>query len=169
MSVVISGGAVAEIAMHFLDKYKIMVIKIGSKFELRRVCKTLNAISIIRAGPPMEEELGHCDSITVDELAGQKLTVGSPSSAREGYGLVRISIVRAVMLTALAGNHRGLDLHHRGRAGRAEADGGCISSVLVRAGVLAGGCFSRRTTSVELRCTRNYLSHQHTLLYIIER
>lgn len=52
-----------------------MVIKIGSKFELRRICKTLAATSIIRAGPPLEEELGHCDSIAVEELASQKLTV----------------------------------------------------------------------------------------------
>ncbi len=49
ISVVISGGAIAEIAQHFLDKYKILVVKIGSKFELRRMCKTLKAISVLRA------------------------------------------------------------------------------------------------------------------------
>lgn len=75
VSVVISGGAVSEIALHFLDKYKILVVKIGSKFELRRMCKTLKAISIIRAGPPMAEELGFCDSVCVEELASQKLTI----------------------------------------------------------------------------------------------
>ena len=49
VDVLIAGGAVSEIALHFLDKYKIMVIKIGSKFELRRICKSLHAIGIIRA------------------------------------------------------------------------------------------------------------------------
>ncbi|CAD7937136.1 unnamed protein product [Amoebophrya sp. A25] len=75
VSVVISGGAISEIALHFLDKYKILVTKISSKFELRRICKTLKAISIIRAGPPLPEEIGYCDSVGVEELASQKLTV----------------------------------------------------------------------------------------------
>ncbi|CAD7923028.1 unnamed protein product [Amoebophrya sp. A120] len=75
ISVVISGGAVSEIAMHFLDKYKILVCKIGSKFELRRICKTLKAVSIIRAGPPLPEEVGFCDSVAVEELASQKVTI----------------------------------------------------------------------------------------------
>ena len=35
VSVVISGGAISEIAMHYLDKYRILVLKISSKvFEL---------------------------------------------------------------------------------------------------------------------------------------
>ena len=49
ISVVISGGAISELAMHFLDKYKILVTKISSKFELRRICRTLQAVSIIRS------------------------------------------------------------------------------------------------------------------------
>jgi T-complex protein 1 subunit theta len=75
VSVVISGGAVSEIAMHFMDKYKILVVKIGSKFELRRFCKSLKAVNIIRAGPPMPEELGYADSVTVEEIASQQITV----------------------------------------------------------------------------------------------
>ena len=47
--VVISGGAVSDIAVHFLNKYKILVLKISSKFELRRFCKTVGATSIIRS------------------------------------------------------------------------------------------------------------------------
>lgn len=75
ISVVISGGAISEIAQHFLDKYKILVVKIGSKFEMRRLCKTLKAISVLRSGPPLPEEVGYCASVKVEEIASQKVIV----------------------------------------------------------------------------------------------
>mmetsp|Transcript_84551 Transcript_84551/g.244264 ORF Transcript_84551/g.244264 Transcript_84551/m.244264 type:complete len:540 (+) Transcript_84551:83-1702(+) len=75
VDVVISGGSISEIAGHFLNKYKIMAIKITSKFELRRVCRTVGATSIIRTGPPLPEELGYVESCKVEEYASTRLTV----------------------------------------------------------------------------------------------
>merc|ERR550537_1044808 len=75
VEVVISGGAISEIAGHYLNKYKIMTLKIQSKFELRRVCRTVGATSIIRTGPPLPEELGYVESCKVEEYASQKLTI----------------------------------------------------------------------------------------------
>merc|ERR1719453_743800 len=75
VEVVISGGAVSELALHFLDKYKILCVKITSKFELRRFCNSLKAINIIRAGAPMSEELGYADSVVVQEIASNKVTI----------------------------------------------------------------------------------------------
>merc|ERR1719446_1318607 len=75
VDVVISGGAISEIAGHFLNKYKIMALKITSKFELQRVCQTVGATSIIRTGPPLPEELGYVESIKVEEISSQKLTI----------------------------------------------------------------------------------------------
>lgn len=37
--VVVAGSAIGEMAMHFLEKYGIMVIRIPSKFDLRRFCR----------------------------------------------------------------------------------------------------------------------------------
>lgn len=82
VNVVISGGAISEIAMHFLDKYHILVVKIGSKFELRRICKSLKATSVLRSGPPMLEEIGHADSVKVEELASQRVTVFRTKESR---------------------------------------------------------------------------------------
>merc|ERR1712217_631893 len=75
VDVVISGGAISEIAGHFLNKYRILALKITSKFELRRVCRTVGATSIIRTGPPIPEELGYVESIKLDEISSQKLTI----------------------------------------------------------------------------------------------
>jgi len=75
VDVVISGGAISEIAVHYLNKYRIFAIKITSKFELRRVCRTVGATSIIRQGPPLPEECGYIESIKIEEISSQKLCI----------------------------------------------------------------------------------------------
>lgn len=56
--VVIANGSISEMAMHFLDKFGLMVVKIQSKFELRRICGALGATAVIRLGPCTPEEMG---------------------------------------------------------------------------------------------------------------
>ena len=57
---VICNGSISEMAMHFLDKFGLMVIKIMSKFELRRMCGALGATAVMRLGPCSPEEMGEC-------------------------------------------------------------------------------------------------------------
>ena len=38
-NVIITGSKFSEMALHFIERYKMMAIKIPSKFELRRVCR----------------------------------------------------------------------------------------------------------------------------------
>lgn len=72
---VITGGSVQDIALHFLNKYKILVIKCTSKYELRRLCDTLGATPMNRMGPPLPEEAGYAESIEVVEISSHKVTV----------------------------------------------------------------------------------------------
>ena len=60
VKVVICNGSISDMAMHFLDKFALMVLKIQSKFELRRLCGALGATAIVRLGPATPEELGEC-------------------------------------------------------------------------------------------------------------
>eukprot|EP00933_Yihiella_yeosuensis_P031087 TRINITY_DN24625_c0_g4_i1.p1 TRINITY_DN24625_c0_g4~~TRINITY_DN24625_c0_g4_i1.p1 ORF type:complete len:540 (+),score=138.06 TRINITY_DN24625_c0_g4_i1:82-1701(+) len=75
VDVVVSGGSISDIAIHYLNKYKIMTLKINSKFELRRVCRTVGATSIVRTGPPLPEECGYVESCKVEEISSQKFTI----------------------------------------------------------------------------------------------
>jgi len=75
VTVCISGGAISEIAVHYLNKYKIMAIKINSKFELQRVCRTVGAVAIIRQGPPLPEECGYVESIKIEEISSSPLCI----------------------------------------------------------------------------------------------
>jgi len=75
VSVVVCNGSISEMALHFLERFNIMVVKCPSKFELRRVMKTCNAVGMARVGTPTEEELGRCDSVSVDEIGGTKCVI----------------------------------------------------------------------------------------------
>ena len=75
VNVVISGGAVSEMALHFLERYKMLVVKVLSKFDLRRVCKAVGATPLVRLGAPTPEEAGHCDVVTVEELGSTKVLI----------------------------------------------------------------------------------------------
>ncbi|CAJ1432454.1 unnamed protein product [Effrenium voratum] len=75
VEVVICGGTISDMALHFLNKYKIFALKISSKFELRRICRTVGATSIVRSGPPVPEECGYVESIKVEEISSEKFTI----------------------------------------------------------------------------------------------
>lgn len=74
--VIVSGAAVGEMALHFCERYKIMVLKIGSKFELRRFCRTTGAVALLKLGSTVNpDDLGYVDSISVEEIGGARVTV----------------------------------------------------------------------------------------------
>jgi len=73
--VVIANGSISELALHYLDKFGLMVLKIQSKFELRRICGALGATAVVRLGPCTPEEMGEVSSIEVKEIASRKVTI----------------------------------------------------------------------------------------------
>ncbi|KAE9466003.1 hypothetical protein C3L33_02088, partial [Rhododendron williamsianum] len=91
--VIVSGGAVGEMALHFCERYKysslkvlnslfhfnfihrLMVLKISSKFELQRFCRTTGAVAILKLGRPNPDDLGYVDSVSVEEIGGVRVTV----------------------------------------------------------------------------------------------
>ncbi|ONK61297.1 uncharacterized protein A4U43_C08F28240 [Asparagus officinalis] len=73
--VVVSGAAVGEMALHFCERYKLMVLKISSKFELRRFCRTTGAVALLKLSQPNPDDLGYADSVSVEEIGGSRVTV----------------------------------------------------------------------------------------------
>ena len=72
--VVISGSSIGEMAMHFIEKYHMMAIKIPSKFELRRICRATGAQAIPKFIVPGKEQLGMAQKIEAIEIGGNKIT-----------------------------------------------------------------------------------------------
>ncbi|ORY69588.1 T-complex protein 1 subunit theta [Pseudomassariella vexata] len=75
LRVVIAGSTVGELAMHYLNRYGILVIKILSKFELRRICRVVGATPLARLGAPMPDEMGSVDVVETLEIGGDRVTV----------------------------------------------------------------------------------------------
>jgi len=68
VKVVVCGGKVGEMALHFLNKYEIMAVRVLSKFDLRRVAKTVGGTVLPKVMPPTAEEMGFCDNVYIDEV-----------------------------------------------------------------------------------------------------
>lgn len=45
-----------------------MIVRINSKFELKRICKAIGATPIPRLDAPTPDEMGTCDEIYVTEI-----------------------------------------------------------------------------------------------------
>ena len=74
-NMVVCGQQVGELALHFLEKYKIMCMKCPSKFELRRICRTTGAANLVRLEPPSKGDLGYCKHIHVKEIGSTRCTL----------------------------------------------------------------------------------------------
>lgn len=75
LRVVIAGSTVGELAMHYLNRYGILVIKVLSKFDLRRICRVVGATPLARLGAPMPDEMGSIDVVETLEIGGDRVTV----------------------------------------------------------------------------------------------
>ena len=62
-------------ALHYFEKYKIMTIKLMSKWELKRLAKSVGASAVVKLGTPTPEELGYADDVSVTEISSQKCIV----------------------------------------------------------------------------------------------
>jgi len=75
VNVVVAGSSLADLALHYCEKYHIMVVRIQSKWEVRRLCKAVNATPLVRLGAPIAEEIGHCDLVYTDEIGSNPVTI----------------------------------------------------------------------------------------------
>lgn len=110
IKVIVSGGSVSEMAMHFIERYGMMCLKIGSKWELRRLCAAVNATALVRLGPPTPDETGHADAVKVQEVGGRRITIFSQSeeTAKDGCRLATI-LLRASTSNLLQDLERAVD------------------------------------------------------------
>ncbi|CAI7843017.1 unnamed protein product [Closterium sp. NIES-54] len=105
-TVVVSGQTVGEMALHFCERYKLMVLKISSKFELRRFCRTTGAVSLVKLQKPTADELGFADSVSVQEIGGSTVVVVENES---GGNLVATVVLRGSTDSILDDVERAVD------------------------------------------------------------
>lgn len=72
---IVSGGKFGDLAVHYCNKYNIMMIRLTSKFDVRRVCKTVGAIALPKLSKPQPTELGLCDNVYIDEIGDTPVVI----------------------------------------------------------------------------------------------
>lgn len=75
VQVIVSGSGIGDLALHFVNRFGMMAIKILSKFELRRLAKVTGATPLTRLGAPLAEEMGYCDVVECVEIGSDRVTV----------------------------------------------------------------------------------------------
>ncbi|VDP90405.1 unnamed protein product [Echinostoma caproni] len=73
--VVVSGGKVGELALHYANKLGLMVVRLSSKFDIRRLCQATGAVALPRLTTPSPEELGHVAHVRTDEVADASVVI----------------------------------------------------------------------------------------------
>ncbi|CAH0552571.1 unnamed protein product [Brassicogethes aeneus] len=74
-NVIVAGAKFGDMALHYINKYNMMAVRLNSKFDLRRLSKTVNGTVLPRMTPPTSQELGYCDTVLVEELGDTPMVV----------------------------------------------------------------------------------------------
>uniref|UniRef100_A0A0K8TSQ8 T-complex protein 1 subunit theta n=1 Tax=Tabanus bromius TaxID=304241 RepID=A0A0K8TSQ8_TABBR len=67
-NVIVAGGKFGDMALHYMNKYGLMAVRLNSKFDLRRLSKSVGATVLSRLTSPTKEEMGFCDKVCTEEL-----------------------------------------------------------------------------------------------------
>jgi len=73
--VIVSGGKIGDMALHYINKYNMMAVRLTSKWDIRRLARATGATALPRMTAPTKEELGRADTVYVDELGDTSVVV----------------------------------------------------------------------------------------------
>merc|ERR1719445_3000119 len=73
--VVVAGGKFGDMALHYINKYNMMGVRLMSKWDVRRLARATGATALPKMSPPTPEELGRADSVGVEELGDTEVVV----------------------------------------------------------------------------------------------
>lgn len=108
INVIVTGGNVSDVALHYIDRNHMLLLRVGSKWELRRLCQAVHATALVRLGPPTPEEIGYCASVQQQEMGGKPVTVFMSDASGDQAQLATI-VLRASTSTVLADLERAVD------------------------------------------------------------
>jgi len=75
VDVVVAGGKFGDLAMHYVNKYNMMAVRLMSKWDVRRLARATGATALPKMTPPTSEEMGMADTVYVDELGDTEIVV----------------------------------------------------------------------------------------------
>lgn len=87
----------------------IAVLKVLSKFDLRRLCRVVNATPLARLGAPTAEEAGWVDIFETKEIGGDRVTVLKQETGDEQKSKMATIVLRGATQNLLDDLERAID------------------------------------------------------------
>ena len=109
MRVLVAGATVGELALHYLNRAGILVVKVLSKFELRRLCRVVGATPLARLGVPMPDEMGKVDVVETLEIGGDRVTIFRQEDSSSNITRTATIVVRGATQNQLDDIERAID------------------------------------------------------------
>lgn len=92
---VVTGGKISELAMHFLDQAGVLAVTIPSKFELRRLARSVGATLNLNIHTPIQAaDLGFCSSVALRDIGAQSCTVFEQGAASQQRSSIATIVLR---------------------------------------------------------------------------
>ncbi|BAM39599.1 chaperonin [Theileria orientalis strain Shintoku] len=101
---IVCNGAVSELALHYCNKYEILVLKLTSKFDLRRVCRATRSQALMSLKVNVNEELGYVDSMELIEISSKRCVIINAKDSR-----VNTIVLKGATMNQLDEVERGID------------------------------------------------------------
>lgn len=75
INVIVSQMSFTDLAIHYCNKYGVMALKIGSKFEVRRFAKSVGAAVLMSLRIPTAEQIGKCSEMVIEEIGDKQVVI----------------------------------------------------------------------------------------------
>ena len=73
--ILVTNGSVGALMLHFANRLGIAIVKVATKFDLKRLCRAVGATPIQKFGPVEKREAGFCERMEVVEVGGTRCTL----------------------------------------------------------------------------------------------
>lgn len=107
VNVIVTGGTVSDLAAHFMEKHGLLCLRIGSKYELRRLCRAIKARPLVSLGAVSKEHQGYCTRVRVQEVGLSKITIFDQDQQNDAP--VSTIVLRASTFNTLNDVERAID------------------------------------------------------------
>lgn len=107
VGIIVCGEKISDMALHFIDKYKMVAVRLVSKWTLRRLCRAVRGRPIVELNSVRNADLGFVEQIYTKEVGSDYITVFEQVAL--GDSEVSTIIVRASTETQLNDVERAID------------------------------------------------------------